>query len=254
MDSLSGQRALITGAARGIGLRIAETFADAGAHIIVQDVNAEGAEATAATLRANGAEALAVAGSVSNPDDVTRAFTRADEAFGRVDILVNNAGISESKPTLEMTVADWDHTIDINLRGAFLCALEAGRRMTMQGSGVIINMASIYGVVAAPGRLSYAVSKTGLVAMTKVLAVEWAQKGVRVNAIAPGYTRTPLLMGIIEQGQVDADAVERRTPMGRLAKPQEIADLALFLASSRAAFITGQVVAVDGGWTAYGYI
>ena len=254
MAELEGGRALVTGAASGIGLAIAKAYAAAGARIVIQDIDPESAEAAADALRGTGAEALAVGGSVADPDDVAAAFAVMDAAMGSVDILVNNAGIAENKPTLEMAPADWDRTMDVNLRGAFLCAREAGARMCAQGAGSIVNISSIWGLAAAPERLAYTVAKHGIVAMTKVLANEWADRGVRVNAISPGYTETPLVRGEIEAGNLDAGKLIRRTPMGRLGRPEEIADLALFLASERASFITGQAIAVDGGWTTYAFI
>ena len=253
MTSLQGQRALITGGQRGLGWAIAETYAKAGARVMIQDLDGKGADEAAAGLRRANHDAQSVGGSVALAQDVTDMFKRMDEVWGGIDILVNNAGVSQNKPTLEMSVEDWDRTMDVNLRGVFLCAVEAGRRMVKQKSGVIINMSSIWGIVAGPTRVGYCVSKAGVAQMTKALAVEWAAHGVRVNAIAPGYTETKMLRDVIDAGRVDEQAILRRTPMGRLAEPQEMADMALFLASPQAKFVTGQIMAVDGGWTAYGY-
>lgn len=254
MTSLQGQRALVTGAQRGLGWAIAETYAKAGARVMIQDLDGKGAEEAAAKLRRANHEAQSVGGSVTAAQDVAAMFRRMDEEWGGVDILVNNAGISQNKPTLEMSVEDWDRIMDVNLRGVFLCALEAGKRMVAQKSGLIVNLSSVWGIVAGPARLGYCVSKAGVSQMTKALAVEWAAHGVRVNAIAPGYTETPMLRSVFNSGRVDEQAIVRRTPMGRLAEPQEMADMALFLASPQAKYITGQIMAVDGGWTAYGYV
>lgn len=253
MTSLQGQRALITGAQRGLGWAIAETYAKAGARVMIQDLDGKGAEEAAAKLRRANLDAQSVGGSVTSTQDIAEMFRRMDELWGGIDILVNNAGVSQNKPTLDMSVEDWDRTMDVNLRGVFLCAVEAGRRMVKQKSGVIINMSSIWGIVAGPARVGYCVSKAGVAQMTKSLAVEWAADGVRVNAIAPGYTETKMLRDVINAGRVDEQAILRRTPMGRLAEPQEMADMALFLASPQAKYVTGQIMAVDGGWTAYGY-
>jgi NAD(P)-dependent dehydrogenase (short-subunit alcohol dehydrogenase family) len=253
MTSLQGQRALITGAQRGLGWAIAETYAKAGARVMIQDLDGKGAEEAASSLRRANHDAQSVGGSVTSAQDVADMFKRMDELWGGIDILVNNAGVSQNKPTLEMSVEDWDRTMDVNLRGVFLCAVEAGRRMVRQKSGLIINMSSIWGIVAGPTRVGYCVSKAGVAQMTKSLAVEWAADGVRVNAIAPGYTETKMLRDVIDAGRVDEQAILRRTPMHRLGEPQDMADMALFLASPQAKYITGQIMAVDGGWTAYGY-
>lgn len=253
MTSLQGQRALITGSQRGLGWAIAETYAKAGAKVMIQDLDGKGADEAAARLRRANLDAQSIGGSVTSVEDIAAMFRKMDELWGGIDILVNNAGVSQNKPTLQMTVEDWDRTMDVNLRGVFLCAVEAGRRMVAQKSGVIINMSSIWGLVAGPTRVGYCVSKAGVAQMTKALATEWAADGVRVNAIAPGYTETKMLRDVIDAGRVDEKAILRRTPMGRLAEPQEMADMALFLASPQAKYITGQIMAVDGGWTAYGY-
>ena len=253
MTSLQGQRALITGGQRGLGWAIAETYAKAGARVMIQDLDGKGAEAAAAKLRRANLDAQSIGGSVTATQDIAAMFRRLDELWGGIDILVNNAGISQNKPTVDMTPEDWDRIMDVNLRGVFLCALEAGKRMVKQKSGLIINMSSVWGIVAGPARIGYCVSKAGVSQMTKALAVEWAADGVRVNAIAPGYTETPMLRSVFDSGKVSEEAIRRRTPMGRLAEPQEMADMALFLASPQAKYITGQIMAVDGGWTAYGY-
>ena len=254
MAELQGRRALITGGASGIGHLAAETFAREGDEVFVFDADGESAADLAGRIQAQGGRAAWVAGSVAEEEDVRAAFELLDRELGGIDILFNNAGISDNKPTLEMTAADWDRTMDINLRGAFLCAQEAGRRMCAQGSGAIVNNASIWGLAAAPERMAYTVSKTGLVAMTKVLANEWAARGVRVNAVCPGFTNTPMIQSLVERGKLDPTNLTKRTPMGRMAHTEEIVDLVLFLASDRASFITGQAIAADGGWTSYAFL
>lgn len=254
MTSLQGQRALITGSQRGLGWAIAETYAKAGAKVMIQDLDGKGADEAAAKLRRANLDAQSIGGSVTSVEDIAAMFRKMDELWGGIDILVNNAGVSQNKPTVEMTAQDWDRVMDVNLRGVFLCAVEAGRRMVAQKSGLIVNISSIWGIVAGPARIGYCVSKAGVSQMTKALATEWARDGVRVNAIAPGYTESKMLRDVFNAGKVDESAILRRTPMGRLAEPQEMADMALFLASPQAKYITGQVMAVDGGWTAYGYI
>ncbi len=247
-------RILVTGGGAGIGRAIAEAFAARGAFLVLLDIDSAKASEAAEAIEAAGGKAIAVVGSVTESADVARAFATLDETNGGIDILINNAGISANKPTLDLSDEDWEQALAVNLRGAFFCAREAGRRMTAQGAGIIINIASMYGIVAAPERLPYCVSKAGIVMMTKALAIEWADRGVRVNGIAPGVVDTKLFHDLVARGRVDAERVIARTPMSRLVTPAEVADAALFLASPGAAMVTGHIMVVDGGWTAYGYI
>lgn len=246
---LEGRCALITGGASGIGLAMTRTFAARGARVVVFDRDTKAEDA----VRDIG-NVVVTMGSVTEPADVTTAFDAAEKHFGAVDIVVANAGISQNCPTLDLDFEGWRRVMSVNLDGVFLTALEAGRRMVPRGKGAIILTSSIYGVVAAPERLGYVVSKSGVSAMAKALAVEWARRGVRVNAIAPGYVRTPFVEDLQVRGRLDVNALERRTPIGRLIEPQEVAEVAAFLASDASGPMTGQIVGVDGGWTAYGYI
>jgi len=245
---------LVTGGAAGLGRAIAERFACGGHAVALLDRDAAAVETAAADLRALGVPALGIAGSVTDEAAVEAAVSAVAETFGRLDILINNAGISCNKPTLELGVDEWRRALDINLTGVFLCAQAAGRRMVAQGRGTIVNMGSMYGTVAAPNRAGYCATKSAVDMLTRVLALEWAPHGLRVNAIAPGYVRTALLDELIDQGRVDADALIARTPARRFGRPEEVAELAFFLASDNAAFINGQVVGLDGGWTANGYL
>jgi NAD(P)-dependent dehydrogenase (short-subunit alcohol dehydrogenase family) len=200
-------------------------------------------------------ENVAVAlGNVTESSDVKQAFDLAEETFGPVDVVFANAGVSQNCPTLDLDFEGWRRVMGVNLDGVFLTAQEAGRRMIPRGQGHIILTSSIYGVVAAPERLGYVVSKSGVSAMTKALAVEWAQYGIRVNAIAPGYVRTPFVEDLQARGRLDIAALEKRTPIGRLIETREVAEVAAFLASDASGPITGQIIGVDGGWTAYGYV
>lgn len=248
-ETLAGRCALVTGGASGIGLAMARSFREAGATVAILDL-----DPAAADRAAELGEAIAVTGSVTRREDVVAAFDAAEARFGKVDIAVANAGVSQNQPTLDVADEEWDRVIAVNLTGAFLTMQEAGRRMVKRGSGSILVTASLYGVVAAPERVGYCVSKAGVVMMAKVLAIEWAKHGVRVNAIAPGYVRTALVEDLASRGRLDIGALERRTPIGRLIRPDEIARVAIFLASDAASAITGQVVTADGGWTAYGYV
>jgi NAD(P)-dependent dehydrogenase (short-subunit alcohol dehydrogenase family) len=246
LSSLEGRCALITGGASGIGLEITRMFASRGARVLVLDQHPEGAQDM---------ENVAVtSGNVTEPSDVKQAFDLAEETFGPVDVVFANAGVSQNCPTLDLDFEGWRRVMGVNLDGVFLTAQEAGRRMIPRGQGHIILTSSIYGVVAAPERLGYVVSKSGVSAMTKALAVEWAQYGIRVNAIAPGYVRTPFVEDLQTRGRLNIAALEKRTPIGRLIETREVAEVAAFLASDASGPITGQIIGVDGGWTAYGYV
>ncbi|MXQ10595.1 SDR family NAD(P)-dependent oxidoreductase [Microvirga makkahensis] len=249
VKGLDGRCALITGGASGIGLAMTRTFAERGTRVVVLDQDPH-AEAAVRDLE-NAAVAF---GNVTEPADVKAAFDLAERRFGPVDIVLANAGISQNCPTLDLDFEGWRRVMSVNLDGVFLTVHEAGRRMVPLGRGSIVLTSSIYGVVAAPERLGYVVSKSGVSAMAKALAVEWARHGIRVNAIAPGYVRTPFLEDLQARGRLDLGALERRTPMGRLIETHEVAEVAAFLASDASGPMTGQVVGVDGGWTAYGYI
>jgi NAD(P)-dependent dehydrogenase (short-subunit alcohol dehydrogenase family) len=185
--------------------------------------------------------------------DVRALIGACIERFGRLDVLVNNAGNGDQPhPTIEQNVDAFDRLLDIHVRGTFLACREAARVMLAQRSGAIVNLGSIAGLAGIPARNAYGAAKAGIVAMTRSLACEWARDGVRVNAVAPGYVATELVETLKRNGQMNLQAIERRTPMGRLAQPDEIARAISFLASDAASYITGTVLSVDGGWHAYG--
>lgn len=249
---LDGQIAIVTGSSMGIGKAIARLYGQAGAQVVVNSRDQGRAQAVADELTAEGIEALAVAADIGRAEQIERLFAVVDERLGPVDVLVNNAGASMIAPSEQLARADWQHTLDLNLTGPFLCAQQAARRMLPRGSGVIINISSILGESGLPMRAAYCATKHGLNGLTKVLAVEWARRGIRVHAINPAYIDTPMDTGDQGSGDYTPADVERRTPLGRYGTAEEVARTALFLASDASAYMTGSRVDVDGGWLAYG--
>jgi NAD(P)-dependent dehydrogenase (short-subunit alcohol dehydrogenase family) len=218
-------------------------------------VNSRSAEDCARVARELGSSAIAVAADLSRSDEVRRLGQEALRALGgRVDILVNNAGQPRVAPSEILAESDYRYTLDLNLNGCFILTQEIVPGMLSAGGGSIIHISSINGTVPFPQRLAYCVSKAGLNMMTKVMAIEWAGRGVRVNAIAPGYVQTEFITMLSARGVLDPGALARRTPMGRIGTPEEIGAAAVFLASPAASFITGEILTVDGGWSSYGYL
>ena len=249
---LANRHALITGSTKGIGLGIARAFVREGARVVVHSRSAADCAAVAKTL---GGAAVAIAADLSRAEEVRRlARTALDAMDGRIDILVNNAGQPRVAPSTELPEGDYRATMDLNLTAYFLLAQAIGRQMIERGGGSIINVGSINGSVAFPQRLAYCVSKAGVNMLTKVLAIEWAAHGVRVNCLAPGYVETPFIQGLAAQGILDTRKLAARTPMGRLGTPDEMGDAAIFLAGDESAFVTGAILTADGGWQAYGYL
>jgi len=249
---LKDKVAIITGAAKGIGKAIAIEFMKEGAKVVVADIDFEGAQKTVEELKKMGGEAIAVKVNVADPVDVRSMVEKTVEKFGRVDVLINNAGIAIQKPALDMTLDEWRKIIDVNLTGVFLCSQAAAKVMVKQGGGVIINMASMLGFIAIPKRSAYCASKAGVIGLTKELAVEWAKYGIRVVGVAPGWVATRRVVELTKKGIVNEKVVKMLTPMSRMAKPEEVARLMVFLASDDASFITGDTILIDGGYVAYG--
>ena len=245
---LDGNVAVVTGGPRGLGRAIREVFAAQGAMVVVSDILEDLAEQTASEIRASGGSAEARALDVTNESMIESTFADVVAAHGRLDILVNNAGIGMRKPAVSIPREDWDKAIEVNMTAVFFCARVAGRHMIAQGSGCIVNIASIMGLIG--GRypnISYQTAKGGVVNMTRGLAAEWAQDGVRVNAIAPIYVKTELTAPMPEAWIEDLD---RMAPLGGRADPVDIANAALYLSSREAGMVTGHTLPVDGGYTA----
>lgn len=248
---LDGRVAVVTGGARGIGRSIAAAFAGAGATVVIGDIRTELAASTAKELSSSGNVDSRFL-DVRDWGSVGAFFKAVESEHGRIDISVNNAGVTAIEPSLEMTEQTWHEVVSVNLTGVFACAQAAGQAMVRHRSGSIINLASAAAVLGLPGRAPYCATKGAVISLTKVLAVEWVQHGVRVNAIGPGWVRTDFVQDAIDAGKLDVEGIARRTPMRRLAEPAEIAEVALFLASDRSSYITGQTIFPDGGFTSFG--
>jgi NAD(P)-dependent dehydrogenase (short-subunit alcohol dehydrogenase family) len=251
---LDNKVALITGASKGIGKGIAIRYAEEGASVVLASRSADALEQIADGIRSSGGESIAVHLDVRQQTSVQNAVDEAVTHFGRLDIMVNNAGIPLAGPSEGITPEEWKNALETDLFGVFYGCQSAGRQMMKQGGGCIINITSAYGIVAAPMRAAYCASKSGANMLTKVLASEWADRNIRVNAIAPGYVRTELVQQVIDKGVLPVGAIEKRTPQGRIGEVVDLLGLAVFLATEEASFMTGSVIAIDGGWTAYGYL
>jgi gluconate 5-dehydrogenase len=246
---LHGQVAVVTGGGRGVGKTIAEALAEAGAKLVLTGRREEWLAPTAAELAARGVACQTVIGDVTQPADVERTVQTALATFGQIDILVNNAGQTWGQATEEMPFDRWRQVVDVNLNGLFLMAQRVGRHMLERGpGGRIINIASVAGLVAgdpaAPMTIAYNTSKAGVIAFTRTLAMEWGRRGIRVNAIAPGWFPTRMSAASIAAA---LDRIEARTALGRVGELDELKGVALFLASAASSYITGQTIVVDGG-------
>jgi 3-oxoacyl-[acyl-carrier protein] reductase len=241
---LEGKVALVTGAAQGIGRAIALLLAQKGADIALTDINLEKAEETAKEVETFGRKAMAIKADVANTNDVERMVQAILERFGQIDILVNNAGIAKDKLILRMTEEDWDVVLNVNLKGTFNCTKAVVRHMSKQRRGKIVNIASVVGEMGNVGQANYSASKAGVIGFTKTMAREFAQRGITVNAIAPGYIETPMTEVLPEKAK---EELRRMIPMERLGRPEDVAEAVLFLVSDASNYITGHILNVNGG-------
>ena len=250
---LAGKVAIITGAGKGIGAGIARVFVREGARVVVADRDEAAGAKTADELRGTGGQATFVPCDVSNEEQVKTMVAATVATYGRLDTLVNNAGIGVYKTVLETTSEEWDRCLAVNLKGVFLCSKYAIPHLQAAGGGAIVNIASVHAYQNVGGTAPYAASKGGVVALTRVMAIDYGRDHIRVNAICPGWIYTPLIEGIFAGAADPAQAkreVERRQILGRLGTPEEVGEAAAFLASDEASYITGASLMVDSGMTA----
>lgn len=244
MLDLKDKVVVVTGSARGIGKAIALRFAEAGAKVMVSDMNEEEMQKTVEEIKAKGIGASSFKANVSLASEAEALLEKTKEIFGKVDVLVNNAGITRDNLIIRMTEEEWDAVINVNLKGVFNCSKAAIKIMMKQKYGNIINIASVVGIMGNPGQANYSASKGGVIALTKTLAKEYAGRSIRVNAIAPGFIDTAMTQAIPEK---ERNAMIAMIPLKRLGQPEDIANACLFLASDLSSYVTGQVLTVDGG-------
>lgn len=249
MSLLENKVAFVSGAGSGIGRAVAEAYAREGAKVVISDVNVEHGEETVKAIRENGGEAFFIKGDSSSASDNKRLVEETVAKYGRLDISCNNAGIGgPAKPTGEYEPEEWDKVIALNLSGVFYACRYQLEQMLKNGGGSIVNIASIHGTVAAPNNPAYTATKHGVVGLSKNIAVEYAQKNIRCNAVGPGYIETALLKNNMDDNALKAIAA--KSAMNRLGTAEEIAELVLFLSSDKSSFTTGSYIIADGGYTA----
>ena len=249
----AGKIVVITGAGGGLGADMARHFGEAGAAIVIAEIDAEAGERAAARLRKRAIDASFQPLDVRQPSQCNAVVDAVVAAQGRIDVWVNNAGIAHKGAAETLPSVQWDESIAVMLSGAFYCCQAAGRVMLKQGSGVIVNVASVNGYWALEGRVAYSSAKAGLIMLTQALGIEWAGRGVRVVGIAPSVVMTELVRKGLAEGTASVETYQRRTPMRRLGEKEEISEAVLYLASDEASYVVAETLRVDGGWGAYSY-
>lgn len=254
LNRLQGRVAVVTGGGRGIGKAVALAYASEGADVVVVARSREEIAAAAREIEAMGRRSLAVEADVCRPEQAQAIVTATMDRFGRVDILFNAAGSRAVAPSEDLSHADWQRVIDTNLTGSFLVSQAVAKPMMQANYGKIIMVGSMQAHSGAPFRAAYISSKTGLLGLTRGLGVEWAKRGINVNMLSPGYFETDIIKHQIKIGQLNLEAIEKRTPIGRIGKMEDLTGPAVFLASRESDFMCGQTLIIDGGWMAYGFL
>lgn len=247
--------AVVTGAGQGIGKEIALSLSSENYAVGVNDIRFENAEALVAEIITTGNHAMALPGDVSVETDVRKMISSIQKSWGRIDVLINNAGLVDQQgPIIEQDLQIWERLVDVHLKGTYLMSKTCAPLMFSSKQGRIVNISSIAGILTFPSRTAYGPAKSGVIKLTQILALEWANRGITVNAVAPGYVKTEFIAEMVENGILDEKTLAKRTPLGRIATPKDIANAVMFLVSDNANFITGHTLVVDGGWSAYGFV